>query len=118
MTYKNFLFTLVMAGPALSCSSTNMASAMSKSKPVAATVLIQHFDYEPKNITIKRGSTVTFTNKDSAPHTVTPQEDAQFTDSGFLKQGQSKTIKFNFAGDQKYYCTIHPMMKGLVKVVD
>lgn len=74
-------------------------------------VTIQGMKFSPANIEIKAGDTITFTNKDSAPHTATAK-DGSF-DTGRLGKGESATVTVG-AGSHDYICEIHPMMKGKV----
>ena len=82
-------------------------------------VVISDFLYEAEQLTVAVGTKVTFTNEDSAPHTATsgqsPTADGAF-DTGTLKKGQSKRVKFTKAGTFAYYCSIHPFMKATVIV--
>ncbi|HEY9792766.1 MAG TPA: cupredoxin family copper-binding protein [Candidatus Obscuribacterales bacterium] len=80
------------------------------------TVTIEGFEYKPKKVTVSKGDEVTFINKDSAPHTVTPEKESHFQEVSRLLKNQQATVKFDEAGDQKYYCAIHPSMKGEVVV--
>lgn len=73
---------------------------------VAAEVEIRDFSFVPNTITIPKGTTVTWTNRDTAPHTVT----ADSFNSGTLNQGQVFTNTFNQAGTFEYRCTIHSSM--------
>ena len=77
-------------------------------------VAIQGFAFHPPSLTVPVGSTITWTNQDSAPHTATAK-DGSF-DTGTLKQGQSMTITFSKAGTFAYYCQFHPFMLGTVTV--
>lgn len=70
-----------------------------------ATVIIQNFTYQPQDLRIPVGTTVTWVNRDSAPHTVTA-DDGRF-DSGFLDQGQSFSFTFDQVGTLPYYCVFH-----------
>jgi plastocyanin len=83
-----------------------------------ADVKISGFEFNPKMVTVKKGGSVTFTNEDSAPHTVTPEKDAHFEATGRMLKNESKTVTFTEAGTQHYFCNIHPSMKGTVKVVE
>jgi plastocyanin len=71
--------------------------------------------YSPGNFTVKVGKTVTWVNKDTTPHTVTSMTSGQF-DSGNLNPGQTWSHAFTQSGVYKYYCTLHPWMKGNVTV--
>ena len=72
--------------------------------------------YSPPSITVVMGvnNTVTWTNNDNAPHTVTAT-DGSF-DSGNLNAGQSWTHTFTKPGTYTYRCTYHPWMTGTVIV--
>jgi plastocyanin len=78
------------------------------------TVAIQDFAFSPDTIEITAGTTVTWTNNDSAPHTVT-SDDGAF-DSGDLAQGDSVSLTFNEPGTYTYHCTYHPNMVGTIIV--
>jgi len=74
----------------------------------------------PASISTKVGSTVTWTNDDTAAHTVTSGTasaggDGIF-DSGLFMAGTTFSVKFdNFEpGVYPYYCTVHPWMVGTV----
>ncbi|HEV2583260.1 MAG TPA: cupredoxin family copper-binding protein [Ktedonobacteraceae bacterium] len=76
---------------------------------------MQNFAYQYANMQVKVGTTVTWTNHDSAPHSVTFKNGMK--DSGLLYQGQSFSYTFNTPGTYQYYCTIHPYMGATVTVV-
>ncbi|VVB57167.1 Plastocyanin [uncultured archaeon] len=61
-----------------------------------------------------KGAAVTWTNEDSAPHTITSSTGA--FDSGTLQQGQSFSFKFDTPGTYEYHCAIHSRMKGKITV--
>ncbi len=82
-----------------------------------ATVAIKNFAYVPTTLTIKTGTKVTWTNNDSAPHTVTSVT-GSVLDSPTLATGQAFSYTFTKAGTYNYYCTIHPNMKATVVVTD
>jgi len=76
---------------------------------------IQNFAYQPANIQVRAGTTVTWTNQDNVPHSVTFKNGMK--DSGLLNQGQSLSYIFNTPGTYQYYCTVHPNMVATVTVV-
>ncbi len=78
-------------------------------------VTIQNFAYQPANLQVKVGATVTWTNQDTAPHTVTFRDSA-LTGSALLPKGQSFTYTFTKAGTVSYYCQVHPYMTAQVTV--
>jgi amicyanin len=81
------------------------------------TVTIADYEYAPKNITVKKGTTVTWTNQDSVAHTVTAKAGSG-PDSSLLAKGQSYSYTFNNVGSFDYYCKPHPYMTGTVTVTE
>ena len=79
------------------------------------TVVIRGFRFRPAQITIKRGTRVTWINKDPHPHTVTANKKGSFN-SGLLRKGQRYSHIFKTAGKKAYHCEIHPLMRGSVVV--
>jgi len=75
-------------------------------------VTIKGFAFAPQTLTIKTGTTVTWTNNDTAPHTVK----SSVFESPQLAQGQSFPYTFNQVGTYDYNCGIHPSMKGQIMV--
>jgi plastocyanin len=79
-----------------------------------SAVTIANFAFDPAEITVAAGTTVTWTNEDVAPHTVTA-DDGPF-DSGRLDQGGSFSQTFDQPGSFAYHCEFHPSMHGTVVV--
>ncbi len=77
-----------------------------------STVTIQNFKFNPAEITIQKGETITWINEDSVTHTVT----GKAISSGPLEKGKSFKQTFNDTGTFDYSCTPHPYMKGKVIV--
>jgi predicted lipoprotein with Yx(FWY)xxD motif len=78
-------------------------------------VTIQNFAFSPQTITVTPGTTVIWTNKDSANHTVTSDTDA-WPDSGNLATNRTFSHTFANAGTYTYHCALHPSMTGKVIV--
>jgi amicyanin len=76
---------------------------------------IQNLAFSPNPITITVGSTVTWTNRDGAPHTVTA-DDGSWGSTSTLGQGGTYSHVFASPGSYTYHCAIHPFMKGTVVV--
>jgi amicyanin len=77
-------------------------------------VKIDNFSFAPKSITVKVGTTVTWTNRDDIPHNVVSTE-KKFS-SPVLDTDQTFSFKFQEPGSYPYFCKIHPMMIGTVIV--
>jgi len=90
------------------------ASGASKSAATKA-VTIRDYTYAPATITVPKGSTVTFTNRDSTPHTATSKQSGLF-ESGSLDTGESGAVTLDETGSFAYYCLFHPFMKGTITV--
>lgn len=73
--------------------------------------------YAPGTITVMIGvnNTVTWTNDDTAPHTVTATDHS--FDSGNLNPGDTWSYTFTKPGTYNYICTYHPWMRGTIIVV-
>jgi len=80
------------------------------------TVSIKNFAFDPPAITVKVGATVTWTNADQDPHTVTSDGKSGPLNSKPLNQGDTYQYTFAQAGTFSYLCTIHPFMTATVTV--
>jgi len=83
----------------------------------ATTVDIKDIQFNPKDVTVKAGTTITWTNSDSIPHTVTKTggPGADF-DSGDIDGGATFEQTFDDPGTIDYVCTIHPGQDGTITV--
>lgn len=81
-------------------------------------VAISDFAFDPETIEVAAGDTVTWTNQDGVPHTVTAGSSGAATDDfdEALDAGDSAEITFDEAGTYDYFCAIHPTMTGQVVV--
>ena len=95
----------------------NTASAEIPAAGDTLEIAIVNFSFSPKEVTIKKGTTVTWTNQDSVIHTAT--SDTGVFDSGDLSQGQSFSYTFSTAGTFPYVCTPHKAnMKATIVVTE
>lgn len=77
-------------------------------------VTIKNLAFSPATLTVAVGDTVTWTNDDTAAHTVTA-DDGTF-DSGRLATGETFSETFDTAGTYGYHCTMHPGMVAEIVV--
>ncbi|MCC3768182.1 cupredoxin domain-containing protein [Streptomyces sp. UNOC14_S4] len=84
-------------------------------RAATAKVTIVGYAFSPSTLNVTRGTTVTWTNNDSAPHTVTSTGSGPLR-SPTLNRGGSYTYTFTSSGTYGYICTIHPSMHGTVVV--
>lgn len=82
-----------------------------KTSASSKSISISGMLYKPALIEIKAGESITWTNQDSAPHTVTAQDGISFA-STTLSRGAQFTHTFDKPGTYPYYCTYHPNMIG------
>jgi plastocyanin len=85
--------------------------------PVRASdieVKIDNFTFNPKQVTVKAGDSITWVNHDDIPHTVTSQTQA------FRSKALDTDDKFSFTfatpGTYPYFCALHPHMTGTIVV--
>jgi plastocyanin len=78
------------------------------------TVTMQNMSFSTTNLTVTKGTTVTWTNNDNTTHTVTADDNSFI--SGDIVAGHSFTKTFNAAGTFPYHCTYHSMMKAAIIV--
>src|ERR1700736_1817463 len=76
-------------------------------------ITIDNFTFTPAELTVKVGTTVTWTNHDDIPHTIVSA--GKFR-SKALDTDNSFSFTFTAAGDYKYFCSLHPHMTGTIKV--
>jgi plastocyanin len=82
-------------------------------------VIYKDFEVMPSVIKITKGTTVTWTNQDSARHDVTPdKETSEFKASELFGKGKTHSVTFNTIGSYDYHCSPHPYMKGTIEVVE
>jgi plastocyanin len=77
------------------------------------TVTIDNFTFQPAELTVKVGTTVTWKNHDDIPHTVVSA--GKFR-SKTMDTDDSFSFTFTAAGEYKYFCSLHPHMTGTIKV--
>jgi plastocyanin len=86
-----------------------------------AQVSMQNIQFDPKDITVKPGETITFTNDESIPHDVHKQSgpDGDFASGpdGGMQQGDTFKLKLDTPGKYDYVCHVHaPGMAGTITV--
>jgi plastocyanin len=96
---------------------TNPTGGGSPGNPVAtASATIQNFAFSPAKIYLKPGGTISWTNKDATPHTVTDNGNA--FDSGSMAVDEVYTHTFpTTPGTYTYHCTFHSMMANAQVIV-
>jgi plastocyanin len=93
------------------------AAQPAQAQPAAAAqaVAIANFTFTPQTLTVRAGTTVTWTNKDDIPHGIAWADNA-FARSKPLDTDDSYSLTLTTPGTYKYFCYIHPHMTGLIVV--
>jgi amicyanin len=79
-----------------------------------AAVKIDNFTFTPQRVTVKAGTTVTWTNEDDIPHVVASSTKA--FKSKTLDTDDKFSFTFTTAGTYEYFCSLHPHMTGTIVV--
>jgi plastocyanin len=88
--------------------------AATKVRADEAVVRIENFTFNPPELTVKPGTTVTWVNADDIPHSVV-EEKAKFR-SHVLDSDERFSTTFADAGELSYFCGLHPHMRGKIIV--
>ena len=116
--------TPASASPSASASDVTPTPTPTTSKgddtSTGTQVAIADMAFSPAKIEVKAGTTVTWTNNDSVPHTETSTKTddvdsatSGLFDSGTLQSGETFSYTFKQAGDYPYECTIHASMASM-----
>jgi plastocyanin len=92
---------------------TAVVPVQARNAPTA--VSIDNFTFTPQIMTVKAGTTLTWTNKDDIPHAIAWAKNA-FTRSKVLDTDASYSFTFVAPGTYAYFCFLHPHMTGTIVV--
>lgn len=93
-----------------SCNSSNSSKSEQANVPVNKkdTVLIENMKFTPDNITVKKGDTLVFINKDIVKHDVTQKDKAWQSPA----LGMDESWEHVADHSDEYYCSLHVVMTG------
>ena len=102
--------------PSPAASAAGAASPAASQAVVAggSAITIQNFAFAPASLTVKAGTTVTWTNTDGPTHSVKWADGT--AGSSPLATGSSYTRTFAAPGTYAYVCGIHASMHGTIVV--
>lgn len=103
-----------LAGLAAAAPAASLQQAPAATSAGATSVAIKNYAFAPASLTVAVGTKVTWTNEDTAPHTVTVSSGPVKFSSPNLQKGDSFTYTFTTAGTYSYYCAVHPDMVAKV----
>lgn len=78
-------------------------------------VSMEGIQFNPAEVTVKAGDTVTWVNNDTVGHDVTG-DDFKSGDAGAMQNGDTFEHTFDAAGTFDYVCSVHPGMEGSITV--
>jgi plastocyanin len=81
----------------------------------AGAISIDNFTFTPQTLTVKAGTTVTWTNKYDIPHGIASENNA-FARSKALDTDDNYSFTFTTPGTYKFFCYVHPHMTGTIVV--
>lgn len=90
-----------------------LSSCSSTPKPKLHTVEIKDMKFVPALLSVSKGDTVLWVNKDIVSHDVTEQSMKAWSSSP-IPAGAS--WKLEILENVQYYCSIHPIMKGRLEI--
>jgi plastocyanin len=94
-----------MGLPNTGAGAPNTGGSSTQAQPASQSVNMVNTSFNPKQITVKAGTTVVWTNKDTMAHTVTADNNS--FDSGNLNPGDTFKFTFTKAGTFPYHCKYH-----------
>lgn len=110
--------TLLLAVLAVGCGSTESGSGSSGGGGGTPVTITRAFTFDPTQLTVDRGATVTWTNTDIIQHTVTSGEPGSPTGKFDKTVEPTATFSFTFAeaGTYDFFCNFHRSMVGQITV--
>ncbi len=105
---RTLLVTLVL----ILC--TVVVCAGDRPKAKTHTVSIEGMRFQPEVLTVARGDTIVWVNKDIVPHTATSKTGG--FDSKDIQVDKSWEYTIQKKGNFAYICTFHPTMKAMLRV--
>src|ERR1700687_2419639 len=88
---------------------------VARAQTSSSAVAIHNFTFTPQTLTVKAGTTVTWTNKDDIPHGIASANNG-FARSKALDTDDSYSFTFATPGTYAYFCYVHPHMTGTIVV--
>jgi plastocyanin len=84
-----------------------------RAKPVSHTVIIKNMKFEPAELVLTSGDTVTWVNNDFVDHDITEEKNCSWSSLALKPNARWSRV---ISGSADYFCSIHVVMKGKLKV--
>lgn len=116
MTRRLFLTKAAAAIAAAAFPALSLAwSGKAKARPRLHRVEISSFRFTPDQLAVSAGDTITWINRDIAPHTATAIDGSW--DTGALVKDAEASVTATAGMETMYFCAFHPMMKAHISIV-
>lgn len=89
------------------------SDTLEKTGPEVYSIEISNMKFNPAEVTVHKGDTIVWKNNDMVAHCVTEETTKAWTSSN-IAAGASWKMKVDSSAD--YFCAIHIVMKGKIKV--
>ena len=110
-TVRNIWVAIALAAAVLAAAATFPFASV---QAADTQVNIDQFAFHPQRITVRAGTTVTWTNEDDVPHTIASS--SKLFKSKALDTGDKFSFTFTTPGTYEYFCSLHPHMTGAIVV--
>ena len=95
---------------------TGRAASAAAAPAMKPAVTISSYSFHPATLTVSKGSTVVWFNKDEDVHTIKSTGGPETFNSPALDTGNQFGFTFHRAGIYHYICSVHPYMHGVIVV--
>lgn len=92
------------------------AAAAAAVSTMQSDITIDSYMFRPAVVTIAKGTTVVWVNKDDDVHTIKSKAGPEAFSSPALPTGSRYGFTFKRAGTYRYICSVHPYMHGVIVV--
>src|SRR5574338_1101754 len=112
-TIKSILSLLIILQVFQDCSNNNKEQQNRPLINKRDTITIQMMAFHPDTLSIFSGDTIVWINKDLVAHDISNFPDREWHSDTIQPQNSFEKI---FSDDANYFCSIHPTMKGIIKI--
>ncbi len=107
---------VALVAAAVGCNSTTGYGSGGGGGPGPNQVFMQNIAFNPTSLTVSKGTTVEWMNKDGVTHTVTKVSGPGASFNQSVASGSNVSVTFDSTGTIQYHCTIHAGMNGTIVV--
>lgn len=109
------LLIAILCTAALVSNSRSATASPAASAP-QSDITINNYAFRPGVLTIAKGTTVVWINRDDDVHTIKSQDGPEMFQSPALDTASKYEFTFHHPGTYHYICSVHPYMRGVIVV--